>query len=180
MTYEERLYYFLAAVARGTVKEFLDALEPSPEPETSSEHGARLLRLGVLAAIVVNQLVEFIHCGRPDLLDYPEEKAPDFRKRLAQDYCSDLALLRNVAEATKHPELKWTQRIPGIEAIRSGNPQICGRDGTSAISRDGEPVRERSLTVLIDTQSRERLLADIVNTCFAALEKLIATPRPVP
>ncbi len=164
MTNGERLDYFLAEVARGTVKEFLEA------PEAS-------MRRGVLAAIVVNQLVEFIHEGRPDF--HPDEKLSAFRERLAKDY-PNLRLLRDVAEATKHPRLdreKPQPEIPGIEAIRSRHPQICGRDKDPITLRGGEPLLGR-LTILVDTQSGPRPLTEIVVTCFTALEGLIATRGP--
>ena len=180
MTFEERLDYFLNKVARGTVQEFLDALEPSPEPEASSEPGARLLRLGVLAAIVVNQLVEFIHKERPDLLKAWNEGKDAFFERLAKECCPELPLLRDVADATKHPRLFRQDQIPGIEAVRLGNPQICGRDKAPITSRDDEPLRGRPLTVLVDTQSGEKPLADIVRECWTKLEEMVATPRPVP
>jgi hypothetical protein len=167
MTNEERLDYFLAEVARGTVKEFLEA------PEAS-------LRLGVLAAIVVNQLVEFIYEAQAGSL-HPKESMDNFRRRLAKDHCPDLPLLRKVAEATKHPRLdreRHGSEIFGIEAVRSQHPQICGRDGNPITSRGGEPLEGR-LAVSVTTQSGARPLTAIVTDCFAALERLIASPKPV-
>ncbi|RYI12600.1 MAG: hypothetical protein EON48_13050 [Acetobacteraceae bacterium] len=160
MTHEERLAYFLDEVARGTVKEFLEA--PAVD-----------LRRGVLAAIVVNQLVEFIHEGRPDLRSHPAEKLSDFRKRLSEKYPS-LSLLRDVAEATKHPRLNRRPiSITGIEAIRSPDTRILTRSGDPILLRDGSPLHARPI-VVVDTLDGPKHLREIVVTCFAELEKMIA------
>jgi hypothetical protein len=167
MTSEERLDYFLAEVARGTVREFLDA------PVLD-------LRRGVLAAIVVNQLVEFIHDGRPDLRDHPTEKASAFRARLVGSY-PDLSLLRDVADATKHPVLdrkKPVPGIPGIESVRTPDPQVFDRNGEPIFTRSGEPLFARA-AVVVHAQDGRRHLIDIVMGCFAMLEEMIARPQPV-
>lgn len=179
MSPEGRLNYFLTEVARGTVQEFMEA--PAD------------LRRGVLAAIVVNQLVEFIHEGRPDLLVLHERIAPHdkrhakgeklkaFRKRLAdKDRCPDLPLLRDVADATKHPTLGRVDpkpEIPGIEAVRPQHPTICGRDGEPTLDRSGDPSLGR-LAVLVDAPSGQKLLAKVVQDCMNALEAMIATAPP--
>ena len=165
-------------MARGTVQEFLDAdaLRPSSEAE------GRLVRLGVLAAIVVNQLVEFIYKARCDLRRPMNEPWGAFRERLAKECCRDLPLLEAVAVAAKHPHLVPRHQIhlSGIEAVRPGHPQVLGRDGDPVQGRDGDPVRERRLAVVVDTQNGEKELVDIMRECWPALEKLIAAPRPVP
>jgi hypothetical protein len=169
----ERLGYFLTEVARGTVDEFLDVHRSD-------------LRRGILAAIVVNQLVDFIHKGRLDLRSHREEGKKEFRGRLARDCCGDLLLLQQVADATKHPVL-WKPKqddppreISGIENVRSEHPALLTEDGGFLLAEDSGRILLEQPDVLVDTQGGQRLLADVVKVCMDKLVEMIAAPPPSP
>ncbi len=72
------------------------------------------------------------------------------------------------------------QKSPASKPFDQGTRRFAGEAGIPFILRDGEPLRGRSLAVLVETKSGERPLADIVRECWTKLEEMAAAPRPIP
>ncbi len=145
------------------------------------------VRRGMLAALAVSSLADHIAVAeseRSGLLSLHSPGAPlpkgqrkkvfaelgDFRGGLA-GRCGDFALVRDVADATKHARLdRDDARIKDVSGVRRNVEVVVGRDGRPIVTRDGSPLATGGVVVALPDGSRH-LLAKLLDGAIASLRK---------
>ncbi len=85
-----------------------------------------------------------------------------FRGDLA-DRCRDFALVRDVADATKHARLdRDDARIRDVSGVQRHVEAIVGRDGCPILTRDGSPLETGGVAVVLPDGSRHPLATLLV------------------
>lgn len=98
---------FFSTVVLPTVQEFLESQQSPPFDEDS-------LRLGKLAAIVLNQMADYWHC------DFVRDgsKPADLRGCLASE-CPYFGVIWDLADATKHAKIDRSELISKHSQVKS-------------------------------------------------------------
>ena len=148
-------------------------------------HHRDCIRRGMLAALAVNSLADHIAVAgsersgllslHPPGVPLPKGERPKarseldaFRRGLARR-CRDFALVRDVADATKHARLdRDDAQIKDVSGVQRLVEPIMSRDGCPILLRDGSPLETGGVVVALPDGSRH-LLAKLLNGAVASL-----------
>lgn len=143
------------------------------------------VRRGMLAALAVSSLVDHIAVARSERSGVLRQHATGialpkrargeffdglvaFRSDVANQ-CGDFALVRDVADATKHARLdRDDAQIRDVSGVQRHVEPITGRDGCPILLRDGSPLETGGVVVALPDGSRH-LLAKLLNGAIASL-----------
>lgn len=143
------------------------------------------IRHGMLAALSVSSLADHIAVAvseRSGLLSLhplgatlPKKARREYFGELAAfrgglaNRCSDFALVRDVADATKHGRLdRDDAQIRDVSGVQRHVEPITGRDGCPILLGDGSPLETGGVVVALPDGSRHRLVK-LLNGAVASL-----------
>ena len=145
------------------------------------------IRRGMLAALAVNSLADHIAVSRSERFGLlrlhprgaalPKKGRNEVREELAAarcdlaDRCGDFALVRDVADATKHARLdRDDAQVSDLSGVRHQIEVLVDRGGRPIATRGGSPLAISGVVVVLPDGSRHSL-AKLLNGAIESLRK---------